>query len=114
MKEIETSQAAFCRERGAAFNAAPCDCKLGFAASTKGRVPINGLHHPPTSDTTGWYIWFGEELSDTPDFFLPMHVAHVYAQYPQLIRLLGLPPGSRFLLAGDYLDVWFDANLMDV
>jgi len=31
-----------------------------------------------------------------------------------VIRLLGLAPGWRFLLSGDYLDVWFDPALLTV
>jgi hypothetical protein len=28
--------------------------------------------------------------------------------------ILGLPPGWRFLIAPGYLDVWYDASLLDI
>ena len=49
-----------------------------------------------------------------PDFFMPLHTAHVYERYPESIRLLGLAPGYRFILDANYLDVWFDASLLNV
>jgi len=84
----------------------------GFAQATVGSLPVNGLRHPLTQDTNGWYIWFGDELSTNPDFFVPVHAEHIYDEYPQLIRLLGLPPGYRFLIAGDYLDVWYEKKIV--
>jgi hypothetical protein len=30
------------------------------------------------------------------------------------VRFLGLPPGWRFLVAGDYEDVWEEQSLLDV
>src|SRR5258708_7668700 len=100
--QIEASQRAFCSERSAPFVAAPAESKSGFALVTKGLRPINGLRHPVTGNTTGWYIWCGERFSEAPDFFAPLHTKHVYEDYPQLTKLMGLPPGYRFLLAEDY------------
>jgi hypothetical protein len=77
-------------------------------------IPINGLRHPVVGETSGWYIWCGRIFSDAPDFFAPLHTFHLYEDYPEIAHLLGLPPGYRFLLAGDSLDVWFDASLLNV
>lgn len=77
-------------------------------------VPINGLRHPPEGDTTGWYIWAGEELSTATDFFVPLHVVHLDEWCPGAIPYLGLPPGWRFLIADGYEDVWFDPSLLDI
>jgi hypothetical protein len=104
-QELEIAQRAFCAERGS---------KLGFAAATESLRPVNGLRHPATPEANGWYIWCGEELSSGRDFFQPMHAAHLYDAHPEWARLLGLAPGYRFLLDADYLDVWFDASLLDV
>jgi hypothetical protein len=112
--EIEIAQKAFCRERGLAYVPAPPTVNSGLALSTKGRKPINGLRHSPEHGTTGWYIWSGEDFSNSPDFFAPIHTGHIYDDYPELVKLLGLPPGYRFLLAGDYLDVWYDATLLNL
>jgi hypothetical protein len=109
---IEETQRAFCSQNTLSYVPARNETKSGFALSTKGKAPINGLRHNPTSETTGWYIWCGEHFSDEADFFSPLHTEHIYDEYPQLIKLLGLPPGYRFLLAGDHLDTWYDAALL--
>jgi hypothetical protein len=111
---IEEQQRAFCDQHSTAYVASPEQSKVGFALSTKGRIPVNGLRHPPQGDANGWYLWCGEEYSDAPDFFQPLHTQHVYDESPDLVKLLGLPPGYRFLLAGDYLDVWYDPSLLNI
>jgi hypothetical protein len=68
----------------------------------------------PSSWTSGWYIGCGEVLEDRADFFVPLHTQHFYENHPEIAKLLGLAPGYRFLLAGDQLDVWFDASLLSV
>jgi hypothetical protein len=75
---------------------------------------MNGLRHPQENGTTGWYIWFGDKFSEAADFFEPVHTYHIYEDYPEVVKLLGLPPGYRFLLADDYLDVWYDPSLLNV
>lgn len=76
-------------------------------------MPLNGLRRSPHADTTGWYIWAGEELSDDPDFFVPLHVEHLADWCPEVIKYLGLPPGWRFLTdRADYEDVWKDESLL--
>jgi hypothetical protein len=111
---IIEAQQSFCAQQG-------CDCwpsepnmKAGVAIKTIDKLPINGLRHPPHDDTNGWYIWGGEELSSDPEFFSPLHIRHLLGRSPQIIKLLGLPPGYRFLIAGDYLDVWYDPSLLNV
>jgi hypothetical protein len=113
INRIEQEQKIACRRYSAAFVSSPSESKLGFALSTKGRLPINGLRHYPQGDTNGWYLWCGEHYSESAEFFQPLHTCHVYEQYANLTRLLGLAPGYRFLLAGDYLDVWYDPSLLN-
>jgi hypothetical protein len=110
--EIEKMQKAFCLERNVEFVPTPLESKLGYALSTKGRLPVNGLRHLPEGDTCGWYIWCGEEFLDVEGFFAPLHATHIYEDQPELTRLLGLAPGYRFLIAGGHLDVWYDAALL--
>nr|WP_307437022.1 hypothetical protein [Labrys monachus] len=89
--------------------------KVGIASNARtGLQPLNGLRHPPQGDTTGWYIWAGEILSDADDFFQPVHVAHLSEIYPAVLPYLGLPPGWRFLIADGYEDIWFDSKLIDI
>jgi hypothetical protein len=89
--------------------------KVGIALNVKsGQLPINGLRHPVEGDSSGWYIWAGEELDSSPDFFKPLHVEHLHEWCPDAEKYLSLPPGWRFLIAGDYEDVWFDKSLLNV
>jgi hypothetical protein len=112
--ELEERQRLVCRNHGLDYVPADPDSKLGFALETAGRVPVNGMRHPPQGDTNGWYIWCGEELSQSPDFFSPLHTRHLRERCPDALPYLGLPPGARFLVAGDHVDVWYDASLLDV
>jgi hypothetical protein len=78
-----------------------------------GNEPINGLRHPPTETTNGWYVW-GGEMSDADDFFSPLHVEHMESQPPLALKYLDLPPGYRFQIDGSgHEDIWFDARLLD-
>lgn len=98
---------------GAEYCASPEDKKVGIARNVRDSIlPLNGLRHPPEGDTTGWYIWAGEEFSTANDFFVPLHVSHLSAWCPEVLTYLGLPPGWRFLIAPDYEDVWYDPALL--
>jgi hypothetical protein len=111
--QIEEAQKAVCRQHAAEYVATPGNSKAGFATSTKDLIPINGLRHSAVGETSGWYIWCGEMFSEASNFFVPLHAYHLYEDYPQIAPLLGLPPGYRFLVAGDHLDVWYDATLLN-
>lgn len=111
----ELAQKKICEKYGASFFLSKSGMKVGIALNVrKGEMPINGLRHPPEGDTTGWYIWAGEELSGDPEFFKPLHVEHLKDWCPEVQKYLGLPPGWRFLIAGDYEDVWYDESLLNV
>lgn len=112
--QIEEAQMAVCKQFGADFVPPLPNAKIGFANSTSGQLPINGLRHPTTVGTSGWYIWCGDSFSEARDFFETRCTDHFYEERHELVRLLGLAPGWRFLLAGDHLDVWFDAALLTV
>jgi hypothetical protein len=66
----------------------------------------------PEGHTSGWYIWAGKEFSNDPDFFVPIHIAHLIEWCPEAIKYLGLPPGWRFLFDKNYEDVWEDKKLI--
>jgi hypothetical protein len=113
--DIIKEQQELCRRYGIEWMPSPDNLKVGIARNVgTGLLPLNGLRHPPQGDTTGWYIWAGEEFSSAPDFFEPLHVAHLQERCPAILRLLGLPPGWRFLTAEDYIDVWEDPKLLNV
>ena len=112
---IESLQKEVCEKYGTAVQPSLSDMKVGIALNVRdGVAPINGLRHPPEGDTTGWYIWAGEELSSDPNFFKPLHVEHLSDWCPQVQKYLGLPAGWRFLIANDYEDVWYDESLLEV
>jgi hypothetical protein len=78
--------------------------------------PLNGLRHPPSGQTSGWYIWAGGEIpqDDEADFFHPVHTVHLAELAPQAIAYLALPPGWRFQVAPGHEDVWRDESLLAV
>lgn len=88
--------------------------KVGFALQTQGKIPVNGLRHPREADTSGWYIWRGQEYSEDSAFFSPLHAKHLTEACPEVVKYLGLPPGYRFLIAGDYVDIWYDESLLSI
>jgi hypothetical protein len=108
---IEQSQKKTCERYAATFIPAEGTVNSGFASQSTEQRPIHGLRHLSTEDTTGWFIWCGE-YSDTRDFFKPTHTVHITEMLPEIAPLLGLPPGYRFLVAQDHVDVWFDQSLL--
>lgn len=111
---LHDRQIALCQRYGVQPSIPAANEKLGWSSTATSTLPLNGLRHPPTSDTCGWYIWGGGSLSDDDDFFQPLHVAHLARLCPEAELFLGLPPGWRFLLAPGHLDVWFDPSLLAV
>ena len=110
---MDPSQAAVCERFGADCHPSQPDLKLGVALATLGQRPINGLRHSPEGDSTGWYVWGGDEPSSADDFFLPVHIHHLNEILPSIIPYLGLPAGWRFQVAPGHEDVWFDATLLN-
>jgi hypothetical protein len=109
---IQNSQLKVCAKYG--VTPFPCNSsqKLGISLSVReGVVPIHGMRHNPTAETSGWYVWAGE-WSDSADFFKPLHVEHLKTWCPRILPMLQLAPGWRFLLAPAVEDVWFDAALL--
>ena len=111
--ETERMQKIICEKYKAPFVTAPLFFKVGVALNIRnGLLPINGLRHPIQSDSSGWYIWAGEEFSEDPNFFVPLHIEHLIECCPEVIKYLGLAPGWRFLFANQYQDVWEDKSLL--
>jgi hypothetical protein len=110
--DVEVRQRTVCSSHGAEFFPPEGNSKVGIALQTLNLTPVNGLRHPPKGNSNGWYIWCGEELSSEPDFFQPLHVEHLLTELPNVLSFLALPPGYRFLLAGEHVDVWFDLKLL--
>lgn len=112
--EIKHSQQTICAQYATQYSEPPLDTNVGLARSTKTQLPLNGLRHSPTETTSGWFIWCGESFSEAPDWFVPVCIAHLYEEMPEIAAFLALPPGYRFLVVGEYVDVWFDASLLNM
>jgi hypothetical protein len=112
-KSATESQMQVCKKYGARFDPAALGSKLGIAFNVRESIlPLNGLRHFSTEETNGWYIWAGETLLSTDDFFQPMHIEHISNWCPSIVKFLALPAGWRFLVAVEYEDVWFDETLL--
>lgn len=110
---LNAEQKAICDGLGVGFMPAPLNSIAGISKDyRKNIVPVNGMRCNPGPGENGWYIWVGEKLGDDDDFFHPVHISHLLEARPEIAKFLGLPPGWRFLIAGDYEDVWFDASLL--
>ena len=110
--EISDSQKAICIQHGAIPNPCNAESKLRIALETIGTLPVNGMRHKADDAHCGWSIWCGGTLEQDDNFFKPMHISHVNRFIPEIQRFLALPPGYRFLLAGAFEKVWFDAELI--
>lgn len=114
-EKLINEQKIICKKYSVDCLETPINLKVGISLNVKdGIMPINGLRHPPEGNTTGWYIWAGEEFSSDLNFFVPLHIEHLYEWCPSIIKYLGLPPGYRFLIAGEYEDVWEDKSLLNI
>ncbi len=112
-KNILDEQREVCSRFGAEFFESPVHLKVGIAENVKtGLQPINGVRHPPVGDTTGWYIFAGEEQSLDDDFFVPLHVHHLSEWCPAVLKYLGLPPGWGFVIAQDHEDIFQDESFL--
>jgi hypothetical protein len=112
--DYNREQKEICERYNVQFIDAPEFLKVGISINVKeGIQPINGLRHPPEGDTSGWYIWAGENFSDDPNFFVPLHIEHLKNWCPDVIKYLGLPPGTRFRIAPGHEDIWEDKSLLD-
>jgi len=113
--EYIKNQQDFCKKQGLAWISADLEFKIGLADNVLTNLnPINGLRHEQKGETTGWYIWSGQDFSDADDFFKPYHVKHLINIKPEIIKYLGLPPGFRFLIDNnEYEDVWEDKTLIN-
>ena len=91
------------------------DEMLGLALETLRMTPLNGLRHPPADGGSGWYIWGGENYSQSADFFSPIPVKHLNDYVSNILPFLDLPPGYRFLIdKHGKQKAWFDGSLLDV
>ncbi|WP_420477880.1 immunity protein Imm33 domain-containing protein [Brevundimonas sp. FT23028] len=108
---IKSQNQEICRTYGSGFSPVSERDIIGYSSIKSGLWPLNGLRHQPSKGYSGWYIWWGENLPGESDFFKPIHLNHVEFIGVNFRQYLSLEPGWRWLLAPDYVDVWFDANV---
>ena len=113
MEAAEERQRAVCREHSADFDPPSPGTRVGIALQTLGSAPLNGLRIPGHGAVCGWYIWGGESPSEDADFYQPMCIEHLADRCPSALPFLALPAGWRFLSDGEYVDVWYDAGLLE-
>ncbi len=115
MAEASKDQLQICRKHGVTPDPPEPHSKLGISRTFfSGDFPLNGLRHPPEEGTNGWFLWSGKELSQDPDFFVPLHAVHLKERCPDIEKYLALPSGWRFLIGPDHEDVWFDESLLKI
>lgn len=113
MKNDTSLQRSICDKYGSPWLPVVPDLKIGVSKEVRENIyPINGLRHRPEGNTSGWYIWAGQEIGANEDFFLPLHAEHISEWCPEVEKYLALAPGWRFLIAPDYEDVWYDPSLL--
>ncbi len=115
-EQIIKAQKELCKRVGKKFVPSAYDMKIGISKNVfEGVAPINGIRHNIEGDTTGWYIFAGEDPipQEDADFFEPLCVKHLIESCPQVLKYLGLPPGTRFQIDHDgYEDIWDDPMLL--
>lgn len=108
------TQLEVCSRFDTEFVEAPLGSTVGVSENIgSSTMPMNGMRINPLGNSSGWFLWQGEELSQADDFFTPLHTSHLCQRCPSVVKYLGLPPGWRFLITLDYEDVWFDPTLLE-
>lgn len=107
-------QKNLCNKYGINWIPADAELKVGIAANVlTGLSPVNGVRYNQENGTTGWYIWAGQEFSQSEDFFKPYCAKHLIGIRPEIVKYLGLAPKYRFIVDGNgYEDVWEDEGLL--
>jgi hypothetical protein len=112
LRPRHTLQHQTCERFGAKCVPAAPRSKAGVALQTRGRFPLNALRHPPEHGTCGWYVWWGDTLTQDPHFFSALHVEHLSQYCPEFMPYAWLPPGWRVQVAPGHEEVWFDVSLL--
>jgi hypothetical protein len=115
MISLLNMQREICLKFGASCLLFDDQLKMGISKTFgPSKFPIDGLRHPPQGDTTGWYVWSGEEFSMDVGVFVPLQAFHLNDRCPEIVKYFGLGPGWRFLVAPGQGEVWFDPSLLNV
>ncbi|HMQ46279.1 MAG TPA: hypothetical protein PKA00_01425 [Saprospiraceae bacterium] len=93
MEEISKSQKMICESYEADICTPQPNSKVGVSINLSdiNVFPINGLRHPQEGETWGWYFWAGEDFSEDPGFFFPLHRWHLKEWRYETMKFLALP-----------------------
>jgi len=101
LADIVQSQDELCQKDQAECDPPDLGVKLGISKDFfSGKMPLNGVRHPPEGDTCGWYLWAGEEFPKADDAFEFLHIVHLVERASEVVKYFGLAPGWRFLMDG--------------
>ena len=107
------AQQSLCSQYGSAFVPPGADSKVGIALASLTKAPLNACVTLRREYPRLVYL-AGKSLSQSPQFFQPLHVRLLAEYCPSLLPDLGLAPGWRVLAAGDQVDVWHDPELLEI
>lgn len=112
-KDLAKAWADVCAAYGVTPVPPDPNATVGVSLSLRNRdcYPIFGGRYPQTEAFSGWYIYAGK-YSTADDFYRPLHLVHLVEWRPEILPLLGLPPGWRFGVNGDEIRVERDDGLI--
>lgn len=77
-----------------------------------GLWPVNGLRLPGVKGACGWYLCAGRgQMDQSPGYFEPVHVEHLYERCTDVLPYLRPPPRWRFFVAPGGAHLWQDPAL---
>ncbi|MEG0880153.1 MAG: hypothetical protein RSF79_06930 [Janthinobacterium sp.] len=105
---ISETQRRICEKFGLPVQAP--EPMVALAIDSLAQSPIYGTRVVlPDNGTISWFIHCGEHDA-APDFYQPLHAAHLHEMLPQVLDYLALPSGAKFILDREgYEDVWLEA-----
>jgi hypothetical protein len=105
MTALSDLQQDVCGNIGAQFLVCDHSLKIELAEILIHDVFPSTATSPTRGRNGGMVHLVGRNLSDAPDFFVPLHAIHLHERCPEILKYLGLAPGWRFLIAPGYEDV---------
>jgi hypothetical protein len=97
----------FCVEVGAQFAPPRADKKAAISAGVYEGEPVEAVRYPSPEHMSGWWLTTDRYNGDIKSLQV-VHLYHVSAARPELVRYLALPYGWRFASGGQ---AWFDERV---
>lgn len=82
---------------------------VAIALATLDKEPIYGVRIMHPSGQIEWFIYGGDEHSESVDFYQPVHTSHLNELLPGVEKYLALDRGFNFIFdRAGYEDVWYE------